>query len=304
MSKWNTILSNNFRTGVILTMMVKDCMQSEVISITSPGTREDVLQLTAEKEINGVPVVKKGTKTLVGIVTRTDLLTKADENQLAMLMNRDPDTVSPRTELKTATKLMLDKNYRRLPVVEKGNLVGLISIPDILGATLENNEKIGSKEIVDYITREITAVWEETPLPLTYMIMDMAGKNALVLINEGGGVSGMITVSDYIRLSEVTVEDNISTTFSGQDSSVEWGWTSKDFLVVTKKLLKLPNIPVSEAMTKNIINLSELTTVSECVKTIRKEDIDQAPVLSVTGNLVGMIEDMNLLKLSLDVLSS
>ncbi len=282
-------------------MMVKDCMQSDVIYVSVPGTREDVLQIMAEKQVNGVPVVKKGSKTLVGIVTRTDLLRKADENQLAMLMNRDPGTVTPRTELKTATKLMLEKNYRRLPVVEKGNLVGLISIPDILGATLENDEKVGSKEVIDFVTREITAVWEQTPLPLTYMVMDMAGKNALVLINEGGGVSGMITVSDYIRLSEVTVEDNISTTFSGQDSTVEWGWTSKDFLVVTKKLLKLPNIPVSEAMTKNIINLNELTTISECVKTIRNEDIDQAPVLSAAGNLIGMIEDRNLLKLALDV---
>lgn len=111
----------------------------------------------------------------------------------------------------------------------------------------------------------------------------------------------MITVSDYIRLSEVTVENNVSKTFSGQDSSVEWGWTSKDFLVVTKKILKLPNIPVSEAMTKNIINLSELTTISECVRTLRNEDIDQAPVLSAAGNLVGMIEDRSLLKLALDV---
>ena len=282
-------------------MMVKDCMQSEVVFISVPGTREDVLIMMAEKQVNGVPVVKKGSKTLVGIVTRTDLLTKTDENQLAMLMNRDPDTVTPRTDLKTATKLMIEKNYRRLPVVEKGNLVGMISVPDILGATLENNEEVGSKEIIDFVTREITAVWEQTPLPLTYMVMDMAGKNALVLINEGGGVSGMITVSDYIRLSEVTVEDNISTTFSGQDSTVEWGWTSKDFLVVTKKILKLPNIPVSETMTKNIISLSELTTISEFVRTIRKEDIDQAPVLSVTGNLLGMIEDRNLLELALEV---
>ncbi|MHA1614926.1 MAG: CBS domain-containing protein [Candidatus Thorarchaeota archaeon] len=282
-------------------MMVKDCMQSDVIYVSVPGTREDVLQIMAEKQVNGVPVVKKRSKTLVGIVTRTDLLRKADENQLAMLMNRDPDTVTPRTELKTATKLMLEKKYRRLPVVEKGNLVGMISIPDILGATLENNEDIGSKEVSDFVTREIIAVWDQTPLPLTYMVMDMAGKNALVLINDSGGVSGMITVSDFIRLSEVTIEDNISTTFSGQDSSVEWGWTSKDFLVVTKKILKLPNIPVSEAMTKNIINLSELTTIAECVKTIRKEDIDQAPVISAAGNLIGMIEDRNLLKLALDV---
>ena len=70
-------------------MMVKDCMQSDVIYVSVPGTREDVLLTMAEKQVNGVPVVKKGSRTLVGIVTRTDLLRKADENQLAMLMVRD-----------------------------------------------------------------------------------------------------------------------------------------------------------------------------------------------------------------------
>lgn len=278
-------------------------MQTDVVYVSVPGTRDDVLQLMAEKQVDGLPVVKKGTKTLVGIVSRTDLLKKADENQLAMLMIRDPETVSPRTDLKTATKLILEKNYRRLPVIEKGELVGLISIPDILGATLENNKEIGSKEISGYVTREIAAVWEKTPLPLTYMILDMSGKNALVLVNENGGVTGMITVSDYIHLSEETVEDNISKTFSGQESSVEWGWTSKDFLVVTKKLLKLHNILVADAMTKDLISVSEITTISECVQIMRREDIDQVPVLSVTGDLIGMIEDRNLLKLALDIQS-
>jgi len=288
---------------VISSMMVKDCMQTDVIYVPVPGTREDVLQLMAEKQVNGLPVVKKGTKTLVGIVTRTDLLKKADENQLAMLMVRDPETVTPRTDLKTATKMMVEKNYRRLPVVEKGELVGLISIPDILAATLVDNEEVGSKEISEFVTRDVVAVWDKTPLPLTYMIMDMAAKNALVLINEGGGVTGMITVSDFIRLSEETIEDNVSKTFSGQESSVEWGWTSKDYLVVTKKLLKLPNIMVADAMTKNLISLSEISTLSDCVQKLREEDIDQAPVLSVTGDLIGMIEDRSLLQLALDAQS-
>jgi CBS domain-containing protein len=52
-------------------------------------------------------------------------------------------------------------------------------------------------------------------------------------------------------------------------------------------------------MTKNVINFSEITTVAECIKTLRNEDIDQAPVLSVTGSLIGMIEDRDLLHLAL-----
>ena len=281
-------------------MMVKDCMQSEVVYVSVPGTREDVLQIMAEKQINGLPVVKKSSKTLVGIVTRTDLLRKADENQLALLMVRDPVTVSPSTKIEKAAHVMIDNNYRRLPVVSKGELVGMISVPDILGAVIEENEKFQSESIANYIQREVISVWDQTPLPLSYMMMEMAGRNALVVVSASGGVAGLITVSDYIRLSEVTIEDNVSDTYSGEGSNVDWAWTSKDFLVVTKKLLKLPNVPVAKVMTQNMISVSEVATVSECVGILRKNEIDQAPVLSAAGNLIGMVEDRDLLKLALE----
>ncbi len=281
-------------------MKVADCMQQAVVYVTVPGTRDDVLQIMAEKQINGFPVVKKGTKTLVGMITRTDLLKNPDENQIAMLMVRDPITVTPRMDVRTAAKIMIEKNFRRLPVVDDGNLVGLLSIPDVLGALFENDEKYQDMPIGEFIDRQVIAVWSETPLPLAYMIMDMARKNALVVVNEQGGVAGMISVSDFIRLSEETIEDNVSATYSGTDTTVEWGWTSKEFLIVTKKLLKLPQISVKEAMTKNIINVTEVTSVADCVRIFRKNDIDQAPVLSASGNLIGMIEDRKLLQLAIE----
>jgi CBS domain-containing protein len=277
-------------------------MQSEVVYVSVPGVREDVLQLMAEKQINGLPVVKKGTKTLVGIVTRTDLLRKADENQLAMLMKRDPVTVSPSTKVKKAATIMMENNYRRLPVVSKGELVGVVSVPDIIGATLEENKKYQSESIAGHIAREVVSVWDQTPLPLSYMLMEMAGRTSLVIVNANGGVAGLITVSDFIRLSEVTIEDNISATYGGEESNVGWDWTSKDFLVVTKRLLKLPNVPVGQVMTQNMISVSEVTTVAECVKTLRKNEIDQAPVLSAAGNLIGMVEDRDLLSLAIGIL--
>jgi CBS domain-containing protein len=272
-------------------------MQSDVVYVSVPGTREDVLHLMAEKQMNEVPVVKKGTKKLVGVVARSDLLRKADEDQLAMLMNRDLITVTPRSDIKTAAKLMLEKKCRRLPVVDDEDLVGMISVPDVLGAMLENREEFQNTDIRGLVKRRVFSVWDQTPLPLAYMIMEMAGQNALIVLNAEGGVTGMISVSDFLRLSEITVEDNVSKTYSGTDTTVEWGWTSKDFLVVTKKLLKMPSMPVEKIETKNVISVSELTTISECVRILRKNDIDQAPVLSATGSLVGMIEDMDLLTL-------
>lgn len=283
-------------------MKVLDCMHSDVVYVSVPGTREDVIQTMAEKQVNGVPVVKKGTKKIVGIVTRADLLRKTNEDQLAMLMDRDFVTVTPKSEVRTAAKLMIEKNCRRLPVVDDEDLVGMITAPDVLGAALEDKEEFQNKDIRQYVKRKVFAVWNQTPLPLAYMIMEMAGQNALVVLDAEGDVTGMITVSDLIHFSEVTVEDNVSKTFSGTDSTVEWGWTSKDFLVVTRKLLKLPNIPVEKVVIKNVITVREVTSISECVKILRKSDIDQAPVLSATGSLVGMIEDMDLLPLAAEQL--
>ena len=291
------------KCGVTM-MKVSDCMQSDVVHVSVPGTREDVLQLMAEKQINGFPVVKKGTKTLVGMVTRSDLLRKPDENQLAMLMVRDPTTVTPRMKIETAVRTLIEKNYRRLPVVDNDELVGMLTIGGILGLVLEENEKYQKVSVKDYTNPQLLAVWEGTPTPVTYMVMDMAKKNALVVINDGGGVSGLISVSDFIRLSEVTVEDNISKSFSGTETAVEWGWTSKDFLVVTKKLLRLPNVPVKDVMTKSIINISEVTSITECTRVMRKNDIDQIPVLSATGSLIGMVEDKTLLRLAAEELAS
>ncbi len=281
-------------------MKVSDCMQSDIVYVSVPGTREDVLQIMAEQEIMGLPVVKKGTKKLVGIVTRTDLLKKADENQLAMLMVRDPKTVTPRSEIKTAAKIMLENDFRRLPVVDNDELVGLITIADILSAVLVGNDKFEQMDVRNFVKKQVNAVWEETPLPLSYLIMEMADVTSLVVLNAAGGITGMISVSDFVRLSEVTIEDNISKTYSGSDSAADWGWTSKDFLVVTKKLLKLPNVSIEAIMTKNIITVSEVTTVSECVQILRKNNIDQAPAISATGNLIGMIEDRSLLQLALE----
>ncbi|RDE15150.1 MAG: CBS domain-containing protein [Candidatus Thorarchaeota archaeon] len=279
-------------------MKVSECMRSDVPYLTVPGTREDLLQLMAETQASGFPICKKGTKTVVGVITRNDLLRKPDENQLGMLMVRDPVIVSPDADIKKAVDLMLEKGFRRIPVVKSGELVGVISIPDILGCILEEEEEYQTATIADYVNRTVVSVWEQTPLILSYMIMEMAGKNAIIIVDDTGRLAGMISVSDYIRLSEVSVEDNVSKTYSGTEHSVEWGWTSKDYLMVTKKLLRLPDIPVREAMTKNIISVSEVSTISDCVKILRKNEIDEAPVVSAAGLLTGIIEDRELLKLA------
>src|SRR5574337_1869283 len=109
---------------------VEEVMIREVASAELPGSRDEVLEILKTKHISGVPIVKGGE--LVGIVTRTDLLKHPEEEQIAMLMTRNPVTISPDKSIGEAACVIREKNIRRLPVVEDHSLVGIITIADIV----------------------------------------------------------------------------------------------------------------------------------------------------------------------------
>ncbi|HPM61814.1 MAG TPA: CBS domain-containing protein, partial [Methanoregulaceae archaeon] len=80
-------------------------MTTEVVTVEIPGNRDDVLKILKRTGISGVPVLKEGK--LVGIITRKDLLRKADETQLGLLMTRNPATVSPDTPVEDAARILI-----------------------------------------------------------------------------------------------------------------------------------------------------------------------------------------------------
>ncbi|HMK16282.1 MAG TPA: CBS domain-containing protein, partial [Methanomicrobiales archaeon] len=65
-------------------MKVRSFMTPDVVSVEIPGNRDDVLKILKRTGISGVPVLKEGK--LVGIITRKDMLRKAEETQLGLLM--------------------------------------------------------------------------------------------------------------------------------------------------------------------------------------------------------------------------
>ena len=73
-------------------IFIEDIMVRDVASVTLPGSRDEVLKILKNKHISGVPVLKDSK--VVGIVTRTNLLQNPEEEQLALLMTRNPITIS------------------------------------------------------------------------------------------------------------------------------------------------------------------------------------------------------------------
>ncbi|HEX59317.1 MAG TPA: CBS domain-containing protein, partial [Methanomicrobia archaeon] len=125
-------------------------MTRDVAYVRLPGTRDDVLSVLRTRQVSGVPVVKGDE--VVGIVTRRDLLKNPEEEQLALLMRRDPVTISPDASIVEAAKLLIEYDIRRLPVVVGKKLVGIITVADIV----REIAKLGIKEPIErYMRREL-----------------------------------------------------------------------------------------------------------------------------------------------------
>lgn len=280
-------------------MKIKDIVTSEVTCVEVPSNRSDVLNLIEKTGHFGFPVVKKGTKQLVGIVTKRDLLKNPDENQTALIMSRNPATVSAENDVKVAINLALEKNIRRLIVVQGEDVIGIVTVADII------HKALGRLEVNDpvkpYVKRILPAIWEKTPLRVAYELMRLAEARSMPVLNDEGRLSGIVTDEDLIKFGDVSYKDKPADIKASSES--EWDWDSVAVLLIGKGELTFPNSSVGEVMTKEVVTVNELTPIGECARRMRKNNLDQLPVLSTQGNLIGMVYDVALLTAALKHIS-
>lgn len=118
---------------------VADVMTPGVESTSSTATLRDAARAMREGDFGSMPVVDDGQ--LTGILTDRDIVVRAVAEGLDAaarvgdVASRDPVTVEPGEDLDDAMELMARHRIRRLPVVEDGRLVGVVSQADVaLGA--------------------------------------------------------------------------------------------------------------------------------------------------------------------------
>lgn len=274
-------------------MQVKEVMTKEVKVVEIPGTRAEAIDLLRKLEASAAPVVKQGTNELVGLVTLRKLFEHPDEDQLAMLVDRDIPTVTPEDSLEDAAKLLLASHVKRLAVLKEGKIVGIITVKDIVNRAIMtmNIEKPAS----DYMRPRVIAVWDGTPIKAALEIMALSGFRALPVINESGSFIGVIDDSDIIEVSEVETESKMSQ-MAGRSEGDSWTWDSEDRIYITKKQLKIPDKKVKELMAKELVTITRRTPVSRCAEIMKQNKIEQVPVTAADGGLVGIVRDVDLLQ--------
>lgn len=274
-------------------MKVADFMTSDVVAVEIPGNRDDVLKILKRTGISGVPVLKD--KILVGIITRKDLLRKAEETQLGLLMTVDPITIEADATISDAARSMIRNNVRRLPVVEDNALIGLISVADLIAAIAQMKIRV---EIKDLYTSQTFALWEDTPLPLVGRIMEISGFEAIPILDADSRLQGIISEGDLIRHS--SIEDTVEVSdFSNGTDDDEWTWESiRDMHTISYGISKiqLPNRAVKTAMVTNVVAVPQNAEVSECALKMKRARVDQLPVVNGDKRLVSMLFDRELIR--------
>lgn len=140
-------------------MLVREVMTTPVLSVPENASVVDALQLMLEQKISGLPVVAEGNR-VVGIVTEGDFLRRlelgteakhsrwvelfksvgslageyiqASSRRVADIMSRKLVTIGADAPLDDLVALMIDRKIKRVPVVEGGKMVGIVSRADLL----------------------------------------------------------------------------------------------------------------------------------------------------------------------------
>ena len=133
-------------------------MTAKVETMTSTQPLHEAARLMKSGDFGSIPVVDDGR--LVAVLTDRDIVVRAvaegmdaKTTNVGQIASTDPVTVEPSQSLGDALELMSVRQVRRLPVVEDGQLVGMLSQADI---ALEATEKL-TGEVVQEISQPASA---------------------------------------------------------------------------------------------------------------------------------------------------
>lgn len=127
---------------------------------------------------------------------------------VSMQMSSDPVTITSETTVNDALQLMQTNKFRRLPVVDNGKLVGIVTDRDLravlpsTATTLsihELNYLLDKLQIKDVMTKQVITIMQDATIEEAALIMAVNRIGGLVVTNSSGNVCGLITETDIFK---------------------------------------------------------------------------------------------------------
>jgi CBS domain-containing protein len=121
--------------------VARDHMSRDLLSVSPGDSLTEVAQRMVERDVGAV-LVMDGSE-LAGILTERDVLRAVAagieaKTVVSDWMTRDPDTMAPDDTTQQAAVLMIHGGFRHLPLMEGDDVVGMLSIRDLMRVVLDN----------------------------------------------------------------------------------------------------------------------------------------------------------------------
>ena len=122
-------------------------MSRDLLTVEAGLPVIEVAQRMVERNVGAVLVLEGGR--LAGIMTERDLMRAVarglrDDAVVGDCMTADPDTIAPDDTIEHAAVLMIHGGYRHLPVVDGDDVVGVLSIRDLVPVVVEDSAPRGA----------------------------------------------------------------------------------------------------------------------------------------------------------------
>jgi len=269
---------------------VADIMTAAPIVVEVPGSRNDAINIMVRNKLTGLPVIRSSDGKLMGVVSRRDIFRKFNEDQLSLIMKKGCITIGPDEDVVVAAKIFAEMRIHRLPVVDDGKLVGIITPTDLLKEVKEMKTDMTAEDAIR--TTCVTAYVDE-PLAYTVTAMRISDVSAVPVLDDKGNLVGILTdrdlfsdqIKDVEAMKKLGIEDS---DLAGYRNVLPL------FYAVTDKYLS-ENKKVRDYMVSQPMTTFKKTTLNDVAKVMIHNDFGQIPVHGTKDELVGMIYDVDVL---------
>lgn len=203
--KYNIVLNNfngNFLSAI--NSPIAKIMILNFAILTNLNSMNDAINIIIEKHTSLIPIVDKGGK-ILKVISENDVFPtlKRSGVKAGDIMQRNITITTPQTTIKDLARMIVNTQKRRIPVVSDGQLVGIISVMDIL-KFLKDGEfmSIMSEEIltetVEKIMKSPTVVTVDVELEYIVAKMKETGFGGFPVV-EDSKLLGIVTTTDVIK---------------------------------------------------------------------------------------------------------
>ena len=274
---------------------VKEIMTKDPITHKIPSNVSDIIKILIKENITGLPLVNSSGK-YAGMISRRDVFDHPDETQAAIVMRR-AKSVSVNDSVEAAAKEMLLQNRRHLAVVDSSKkVVGILTPQNILPVVKELHGTGKVKEVLNSIS---VPLWENTPINVASFTMRLSRVYSCPVVNERGELLGLITDRDIF--DKVNIKSSVILTETGMaDDEDPWSWDGIRNVVtyvIEKSNIELPKKPIKSIMVKNPEITTTVDKISSAVAKMEKGNYNQLPVVDHQGKLVGMLYDIQIMRI-------